>query len=102
MKTKELENYLTHTLTLKGEEDLVKKINPTFTKLVQDLILLPEEASRSEILECFRNCITSINGFEDEIETIERESILDIIYALGEIVGLDSDSEYAEEWRGDW
>ena len=63
---------------------------------------LPEKASKPKILECFKKCILSINDFEDEIETVERESILEILYTLGEIVGLDPESEFAEAWRGDW
>ena len=43
-----------------------------------------------------------INDFEQGIETVERESIFENIYALGEIMGLDPATEYAEEWRGDW
>ncbi|MBE8593617.1 hypothetical protein IQK56_23355 [Pseudomonas sp. MAFF 301449] len=102
MKRKELEDYQIHGFTLEGEESLIDKINPILKSLVLHLLDLPENASKQTILNCFKNCMLSINNFEDEIETIERESILEFFYTLGEIVNLDPASEYAEEWRGDW
>lgn len=42
-----------------------------------------------------------INAFEDSIEIVERESILEFLYALEDAVGLPSDVDYLETWRGD-
>ena len=102
MKRKELEHYQTHGFTLDGEESLINNVKPMFRALVLHLLDLPENASKQTILNFFKNCMLSINDFENEIETIERESILEVFYTLGEIVGLDPASEYGEEWRGDW
>ncbi len=102
MKKIELEDYQAHGINLDGEESLVENLTPILKDLVQTLLDLPEKAPEPTVLECFKKCIFNINNFEDEIETVERESVLEHIYAIGEIVGLDPTSEYAEEWRGDW
>ncbi|MNG98804.1 hypothetical protein D3C79_579580 [compost metagenome] len=36
------------------------------------------------------------------IETIERDSLLDVLYRLGELVEIPRESFYLEAWRGDW
>ena len=102
MRKEELEDYQRYHLTLDGEESLVDKISPIIKNLIQRLLDLTENKSKSNILNCFKKCMLSINDFEDEIETVERESILEAFYDLGEIVGLDPASEFAEAWRGDW
>ncbi|MHA6578555.1 hypothetical protein [Pseudomonas yamanorum] len=102
MRKEELEDYQKYRLTLDGEESLIDKISPILKKLIQCLLDLPVNESKSNILNCFKKCMLSINDFEDEIETVERESILEAFYDLGKIVGLDAASEFAEAWRGDW
>lgn len=103
MKRKELAHFQTQGgVSLDGEENLIDNVTPIIEKLVKHLLALPEKASKPTILNLFKKCILSINNFHDEIETVERESILEIIYTLGEIVGVDPASEFAEEWRGDW
>jgi len=54
------------------------------------------------MLSRFEHCMHEINAFEDSIETVERGSILEFLYALGDAVGLPSDDDYLEAWRGDW
>ncbi len=102
MKNKELQNFKTYHLNLGSEEKFAAKVKILYDRLIDNLMLLPEKETQLVILENFKQCILNINNFEDEIGTAERESVLEHIYAIGEIVGLDPTSEYAEEWRGDW
>lgn len=102
MKNKELKKFHIDYINLNGEKHLATKIRISFDTLINDLLILPENSTQSVILSYFKNCIYNINRFENEIETIEREFILENIYAVGEIIGLDPTSEYAEAWRGDW
>ncbi|MBC3953544.1 hypothetical protein [Pseudomonas triticifolii] len=48
------------------------------------------------------NAMLHINQFEDGIETVERELLMEALYPLGESVGLSRDTEFLERWRGDW
>ena len=102
MKNTELNYCRTHHLNLEGEEELVAGIKVVFDRLIDHLLRLPEDTDQPTILACFKQCMLDINDFEQGIETVERESIFENIYALGEIMGLDPATEYAEEWRGDW
>jgi hypothetical protein len=63
---------------------------------------LPEECEEKELSVLFHDALMAINEMADEIETEERETILGAIYAIGQIVGLDPSTQYAEAWRGDW
>lgn len=87
---------------LEGNEELLEKVKPAFQELVRDLSDLPAPSPGLSVLPLFKRCIFKINDFEEEIETVERDSLLDVIYRLGELVGLSRESEFAEEWRGDW
>jgi hypothetical protein len=83
-------------------ESVLSLLLPTFIKLVDDLIALPEMADAEDILATVGRSFNDINLYEDQILTFEREAILDTIYSIGSIVGLNAASEYAERWRGDW
>lgn len=87
---------------LEGEVDLLEKVRPVMEALVQDLAQLPPSSYGEGALPAFQRCIEHLNRYEDYIETVERESFLDVIYRLGELVGLSVSSQFAEEWRGDW
>lgn len=87
---------------LEGSEELLSLVRPVMSELVSSLISLPRSSSGKGALPMFKNCIVKLNDFEEDIETVERESLLEAIYRLGELVGLPRDSEFAEEWRGDW
>jgi hypothetical protein len=50
----------------------------------------------------FETALLQIKQFEDEIETVERESLMEVLYQLGERIGLSRDTEFLEQWRGDW
>lgn len=89
--------YLKH-----GHKEVLDNIRPSFERLFDDLIALPERAEEDAKLAAISDCFDSINEFEEDIETVERETILEAIYAVGSIVGLDQDTEYAEQYRGDW
>lgn len=87
---------------LEGREDVMKKLRPVMHDLVSNLLAIPEPNFGKSTLPIFRSCVISINRFEEDIETVERESLLEVIYRLGELVGLPRNSEFAEKWRGDW
>ncbi|MEW6760550.1 MAG: hypothetical protein AB1437_06975 [Pseudomonadota bacterium] len=70
--------------------------------LVERLEELGPGATENQRLAAFAAAFELINLHEDEIETVERESILKAVYDIGEIVGLDRETEFAEQWRGDW
>ncbi|AMB86294.1 hypothetical protein AWM79_13670 [Pseudomonas agarici] len=87
---------------LDGDEEVLKRIRPVISELVRNLEALPCSSFGKGALPMFKRCIVRLNSFEEDIETVERESLLDVIYRLGELVGLTRESEFAEEWRGDW
>ena len=100
MKT--LDEYLDGKFLIEGDPDLLEKIRPAFINLIDQLRNLDASATDGERFAAFEDAFEIINRYEDEIETVERESILEAIYDIGEIVGLDRQTEFAEEWRGDW
>lgn len=87
---------------LDGDEEFLDKVRPVMFELVRNLEALPCSSFGKGALPMFKRCIVRLNSFEEDIETVERESLLDVIYRLGELVGLTRDSEFAEAWRGDW
>lgn len=87
---------------LEGEEEFLEKVKPVFQELIKNLSDIHAPSAGLSVLPLFKHCLFKINDLEDEIETVERDSVLDVIYRLGELVGLPRESEFAEEWRGDW
>lgn len=102
MKNNELIAFRRTQFLVEGHHKLLDLIRPSFEKLISALIALPDSASESTLLTLFEKCFQAINKHENDIETVERETILDAIYTIGTIVGLDQSTEYAEQWRGDW
>jgi hypothetical protein len=70
--------------------------------MIDELISFPENCNFSKKMKSFEKCFIKINHHEEEIETVERETILNAIYEIGTIVGLEPETEFAEQWRGDW
>jgi hypothetical protein len=81
---------------------LRRKVQPHFADLMAGLAALPAEGSESQVLQLFETCIERVNDRSDDIGTSDREALLEAIYDIGAIVGLDPDSRFAERWRGDW
>lgn len=102
MKYAELKAYENKNYLSECNHSLSRKIRPFFSDLIAHLISLPEKSSIEQRLNLFENCIRNINKYENDIETVEREEILGAIYEIGTIVNLDSESRFAEQWRGDW
>jgi hypothetical protein len=102
MNLAELSEYPLHENLLRGQSALLLDLEPVFIKLRTSLLALCHDSNMPDILLPFEVAIEEINKFSDEIETVEREAILEIIYDVGELAGLDSASQFAEEWRGDW
>lgn len=100
MKT--LENYLNGNFLAEGDPELLEKLRPAFVTLINRLKDLGPNAAEEDRLEAFAKAFDLINRHEGEIETVERETILEAIYHIGEIVGLSRETQFAEEWRGDW
>lgn len=100
--TSTLLEYLNTDFLDEGYPELLEKIRPALVGLVNNLDQLGEDASDEQRRAAFAEAFEQINQYEDEIETVERETILDAIYDIGELVGFDRESGFAEEWRGDW
>ena len=97
-----LREYLEKNYPVDGDPALLDKLRPIFVALADQLEELKADATLEQRLSAFERAIEAINIYADEIETVEREAILECIYDMGEIVGIDRDSQFAEEWRGDW
>lgn len=76
-------------------------------RLRSALIALPEDSSEAEILSCFERCVCALNDVDGDeeldicIDTVDREQLCEALYTMGDVVGLDADTEYVDEWR-DW
>lgn len=99
---KSLSNYGDGNFLNEGDPLLLDKIRPEFLKLIAKLHQLGANPNQDQLLETFKETLEVINKYENDIETVEREAILETIYDIGEIVGLDRTTEFAEAWRGDW
>lgn len=87
---------------LEGDEELLAKIYPVVSALYVEVLKLQGADAAERALPLFEKAVLHINQFEDEIETVERESLMEVLYQLGERVGLSRDTEFLEQWRGDW
>ncbi|MCD5972769.1 hypothetical protein [Pseudomonas quasicaspiana] len=87
---------------LEGDEELLAKIYPVVSALYAEVLKLQGAEAADRALPLFEKAMLHINQFEDEIETVERESLMEVLYQLGERVGLSRDTEFLEQWRGDW
>lgn len=109
MKSTELKS-----IDLKSKlEDCYEDVQPYLESELEQfrnrLIALAEDASDSEKLSVVQKCVESLSALsttfdEDEdidggIDTDEREILCEIIYEMGEIVGLDSNADYVDQWR---
>lgn len=97
-----LREYLEKSYPEDGDPALLDSLRPIFFALADRLEELNADATLEQRLSAFSTAIEAINVYADEIETVEREAILECIYDMGEIVGIARDSQFAEEWRGDW
>lgn len=94
--------FATNDFFQEGNRELLDKVRPAFERLVSRLVQLGPYAAEAEKYTAFQEAFNHINKFEDEIETVERETILETMYAIGARVGLRRDTEFCERWRGDW
>jgi Domain of unknown function (DUF4844) len=85
------------------EPILMKELNSLRAKL----IALPENTDKEEIMSLFQESVESLNDIANDdsldagIDTEEREGLCDALYKMGDIVGLESETEYLDNWR-DW
>ena len=102
MKQSNLKAYpLDHRLTQESSP-VLSDLRPVFRDLLDELQALDELAPRAQVLNAFHTAMLRVNDHADDIETIEREAILGVVYEIGVLAGLPADSQFAEEWRGDW
>lgn len=87
---------------LKGGEECLVEIRGVLRCFVTDLICMPRSQHGKAMLPLFKSCMLRINELDVDIETVERESLLDVLYRLGDMVGLSRTCLYLERWRGDW
>ena len=102
MNSAELTTFAASDYLVEGNRALLQQVKPAFATLLQRLHALPDSATQAERLAPFEQALVAINAFENDIETVERETILGAIYQIGSIVGLSPQSQFAEAWRGDW
>lgn len=87
---------------LEGDTDCLAVLLPILNELVANLVEAPCSQYGMAMLPLFMRCMLGINALALPIETAERDSLLDVLYRLGELVGISSKSFYLEAWRGDW
>ena len=88
-------------------EELQPYLESELIGLREDLISLPEDASKPNILLYIKNCVEALNRLSEELEeygeggldTSEREVLCNCIYQMGTIVGLQSETAYIDKWR---
>ena len=102
MKDRELTDYESTDYLVEGHPSVLEQVRPIVSELLEKLKALPDGSSEQQRLQAFEDALKKINAFENDIETVERETILGAIYHIGSIVGLDPDSQFADRWRGDW
>ncbi|TWI39493.1 hypothetical protein IP92_05972, partial [Pseudoduganella flava] len=78
-----LDDILQTELLSEGDPGVLAKVRPAFIKLIQRLKDLGPQASDAARLQVFSEAFDHINQFEDEIETVERETILEAMYDIG-------------------
>ncbi|MCS4066768.1 hypothetical protein [Pseudomonas putida] len=87
---------------LEGDANCLTDLLPILNQLAADLVEVPCSQYGMAMLPLFRRCMLDINALALPIETAERDSLLDVVYRLGELVGIPRESFYLEAWRGDW
>ncbi|MFK7972443.1 MAG: hypothetical protein AB8F95_18885 [Bacteroidia bacterium] len=86
-------------------EDIEPYLIAELNRLKEELINLPEETSKKELLSKFETSVNNLNQIDADdstysgIDTEEREGLCEGLYKMGTIVGLDEASEYLDEWR---
>ncbi|WP_145882354.1 DUF5713 family protein, partial [Pseudoduganella flava] len=86
---KSLDDILHSDFLPEGDLELLDKVRPILIRLINRLKEQGPQASEDERLKAFAEAFHHINQFEDEIETVERETILEAMYDIGDAVGLD-------------
>ncbi|MNP62230.1 hypothetical protein D3C76_1574880 [compost metagenome] len=87
---------------LDGDERCLIEFRKVLNYLVVDLVSMPGSQYGKAMLPLFKACMLRINELDVDIETVGRESLLEVIYQLGELVGLSKENRYLDQWRGDW
>jgi hypothetical protein len=62
--------------------------------------LIPMAVAFPKSQSLFEKCVRKPNKLKDDpgVDTSDRETLLDILYRTGELVGLSSKSKYVDEW----
>ena len=107
MKKHELEELNLKSFLTVCYDDLEPHLMQELNQLRFNLIKLSDDSSEKQILAQFETCVEALNAMEDNrniesgIDTEEREALCEVLYQMGDIVGLDSSTDYVDNWR-DW
>lgn len=86
-------------------EDIEPYLIAELNRLKNELIALPEDTTKEELLLRFESSVQNLNqidrdnNIKSSIDTEEREGLCEALYTMGEIVGLSEDDEYLDDWR---
>lgn len=86
-------------------EDLEPHLIAELNRLREELILLPDDTSEKIRLSIFEKSVNNFNQIEQEknikstIDTSEREGLCEALYKMGEIIGLNKEDDYLDDWR---
>jgi hypothetical protein len=88
-------------------EDIEPVLMEALNTLRTKLIALPDDAETEMVMSLFEDCVEKLNEIANDetfvagIDTEEREGLCDALYKMGDIVGLESETGYIDNWR-DW
>jgi hypothetical protein len=88
-------------------EDIEPALMEVLNTLRTKLIGLPDDADTETVMSLFEESVEKLNDIANDeslasgIDTEEREGLCDALYRMGDIVGLESETGYIDNWR-DW
>lgn len=88
-------------------EDIEPALMEVLNTLRTKLIGLPDDTDTETVMSLFEECVEKLNDIANDeslasgIDTEEREGLCDVLYRMGDIVGLESETGYIDNWR-DW
>jgi hypothetical protein len=88
-------------------EDIEPALMEVLNTLRTKLIGLPDDTDTETVMSLFEESVEKLNEIANDeslvsgIDTEEREGLCDALYRMGDIVGLESETGYIDNWR-DW
>jgi hypothetical protein len=87
--------------------DIEPALMEVLNTLRSKLIGLPDDTDTETVMSLFEESVEKLNDIANDeslvsgIDTEEREGLCDALYRMGDIVGLESETGYIDNWR-DW